>query len=191
MNAKHLELCASAEWGDVVERYVIPWVLQDIEAGDDALEIGPGPGLTTNVLKKMFARLTAVEVDKDLAEALATRLAGSNVEVVHGDATRLPMPGGRFSVALSFTMLHHVPSVALQDRLFTEVARVLRPAGLFAGVDSLDGDDFRLLHEDDICIPIPPDGLHDRLVRAGFSDVKVDTNEYSVRFRATRPAPAG
>ena len=73
-----------------------------------------------------------------LARALAERLAGSNVDVAHADATSLPYPNGRFSAALSFTMLHHVPSVEAQDKLLAEVARDLRPGGVFAGTDSLD-----------------------------------------------------
>jgi SAM-dependent methyltransferase len=84
-------------------------------------------------------------------------------------------------------MLHHVPSLALQDRLFAEVVRVLRPGGLFAGTDSRDGDDFRELHTDDICVPIDPVGFDDRLSRAGFVEVLVETDQYGVHFRATTP----
>jgi SAM-dependent methyltransferase len=184
MNDKHLELCSSAEWAEAVQRWIIPWVLDDVQLGDDVLEVGPGPGRTTEVLRGLTPRLTAIEVDRDLADSLAERLAGSNVEVLQGDATELPLPDGRFSAALSFTMLHHVPSVALQDRLFAEVARVLRPDGVFAGVDSLDSDGFRELHDGDVCVPIDPVGLPDRLASAGFGDVFVDTNDYGVRFRA-------
>ncbi|HSS09082.1 MAG TPA: class I SAM-dependent methyltransferase [Acidimicrobiales bacterium] len=184
MNDKHLELCSSAEWAEAVQRWIIPWVLDDVQLGDDVLEVGPGPGRTTEVLRGLAPRLTAIEVDRDLADSLAERMAGSNVEVLHGDATELPLPDGRFSAALSFTMLHHVPSVVLQDRLFAEVARVLRPDGVFAGVDSLDSDGFRELHDGDICVPIDPAGLPDRLASAGFGDVSVDTNDYGVRFRA-------
>jgi SAM-dependent methyltransferase len=192
MNARHLELCSSDEWAETVQRYIIPSTLQGIELGDDVLEVGPGPGRTTDVLRGMVGQLTAVEVDADLAEALARRLAGSNVEVVHADATRLPFPAGRFSAAISLTMLHHVPSMELQDKLFGEVARVLRPGGLFVGTDSLDSEGFRELHVDDICVPIAPEGLEQRLLRAGFTGVRVDTNPpYSVRFEAATPASGG
>ena len=34
-----------------------------------------------------------------------------------GDATKLSFPDGRFSGAVCFSMLHHVPSPELQDRL--------------------------------------------------------------------------
>jgi len=184
VNEQHLELCSSAEWADAVRRWIIPWVLEDVSLGDEVLEIGPGPGRTTEVLADLVPRLTAVEVDADLARSLRARLA--EVEVVHGDATDLQFAEGTFSSALSFTMLHHVPSVVDQDRLFAEVSRVLRPGGVFAGTDTLDSDGFRELHVGDVCVPIDPDTLADRLLGAGFDEAIVDTNEYGVRFRAER-----
>ncbi len=191
MNEKHLRLCASDEWGETVARHIIPGTLRDCVLGDDVLEVGPGPGRTTDVLRTLVARLTAVEINNELAAALARRMAGSNVEVVHGDATRLPFPDERFSGVLCFTMLHHVPSVGLQDQLFAEAARVLRPGGLFVGTDSLDSEAFRALHDGDTCVPIDPTGLHQRLVMAGFTAIGVDTNPYAIRFEATKAVPAG
>jgi SAM-dependent methyltransferase len=189
MNDKHLELCSSAEWADAVQRWTIPWVIEGIGLGDDVLELGPGPGRTTEVLVEMVPRLTAVEVDADLAGALSARMTRDNLMVVHGDATDLQFPESTFSAALSFTMLHHVPSTAAQDKLFSEVARVLRPGGVFAGTDSLDSEEFRELHAGDICVPVEPTTLADRLAAAGFDHVVVDTNDYGVRFRAWPSLP--
>jgi SAM-dependent methyltransferase len=183
VNKKHLELCSSAEWGDAVRRWIIPWVLDGLDLGDDVLEVGPGPGRTTEVLAEMVSRLTAVEVDADLAAALAGRVGGRGVEVIEGDATRLPYDDDRFSSVVSFTMLHHLASADEQDRLFSEAARVLRPGGVFAGTDNLDSDEFRELHVGDVCVPIDPSGLAPRLNAAGLTDVAVETNEYGVRFR--------
>jgi len=187
MNQKHLELCSSAEWAEAVQRWIVPRVIDGLELGDDVLEIGPGPGRTTEVLATMVAHLTAAEVDESLANALADRLGGSNVEVTHADATSLPYPNGRFSTALSFTMLHHVPSVEAQDQVLAEVARVLRPGGTFAGTDSPDGEAFRELHVDDVCVPIEPSGFEARLRAAGFSEAHVESDEYGVHFRASVP----
>jgi ubiquinone/menaquinone biosynthesis C-methylase UbiE len=78
-------------------------------------------------------RLTAIEADYELAESLRARLRGTNVEVVNGDATTMPFPDAEFSGCAAFTMLHHVPSPALQDRLLREVWRVLKPGGAFVG----------------------------------------------------------
>jgi hypothetical protein len=83
-------------------------------------------------------------------------------------------------------MLHHVPTPEAQDKLLAEVARVLRKGATFAGVDSLDSPEFRAMHVDDICVPIPPEGFAERLKNAGFSEVHVEPNPYVVQFRAVR-----
>jgi ubiquinone/menaquinone biosynthesis C-methylase UbiE len=181
----HLKLCSSDEWAESVKKWIIPGALEGVTLGDDVLEVGPGPGRTTDILRHMTARLTAVEIDPDLAEALRVRMAGTNVEVIEADATALPFPDKRFTAALSFTMLHHVPSPEQQDQLFAQVARVLQAGGTFAGVDSKDSPEFRDLHVDDICVPLVPDSLADRLKRAGFSVVDVDVNPYVIQFRAS------
>src|SRR5204862_399867 len=111
MNEEHLRLCASDEWADGLRQWIIPGALNGVELGDDVLEVGPGPGRSTDLLREMTPKLTAVEVDPMLADALATRMAGTNVEVVHADATNMPFPDGRFSAAVSFIMLHHVPTI--------------------------------------------------------------------------------
>lgn len=187
MNEQHLELCSSAEWAETVEKWIIPWVLDGLELGDDVLEIGPGPGRTTEVLRTRVPRLTAVEIHEDLATALAQRLQGSNVEVIHGDGTATGLPDDRFSGAVCLTMLHHVPSPERQDQLLAEVCRVLRPGGVFAGEDSVASDELRALHVDDTYVPIDPAGLPRRLTAAGFEDVEVEVNEFAVRFRARKP----
>jgi SAM-dependent methyltransferase len=187
VNEAHLQICGGDEWAEVVERHIIPWVLRGVDLGDDVLEVGPGPGRTTDVLLRTAPRLIAAEVDPDLAARLAQRLAGTGLEVVETDATDMPFADGRFSAALSFTMLHHVPSAELQDALLAEVGRVLRPGGVLAGVDSIDSEDFRALHDGDVCVPVPPDGLAERLTRAGFVDPEVEVNEFAVRFKATWP----
>jgi SAM-dependent methyltransferase len=119
---------------------------------------------------------------------LRERLAGTNVEVVCGDATSTVLPSSRFSGAVCLTMLHHVPSVALQDQLFSEICRLLRPRGVLAGQDSLASDELRELHVDDTYLPVDPEGLPRRLEKAGFDAVAVDTNEYAVRFTGRKAA---
>jgi SAM-dependent methyltransferase len=184
MNQLHLELCSSAEWAEAVQRWIIPWVLDGVDLGEDVLEVGPGPGLTTDVLRLRSTMLTAVEVDPELAGSLRKRLKDTNVEVICADATATNLPDDRFTGAVCLTMLHHVPTAELQDKLFSEICRVIRPGGVFAGQDSIASDELRELHIDDTYVPVDPESLAGRLERAGFVDVDVDTNEYAVRFRA-------
>jgi SAM-dependent methyltransferase len=193
MNERHLQICASAEWAETVQKEILPWALGKRDLGDDVLEVGPGPGQTTDVLRHIVPRLTAVEVDEALAEVLSQRLGASNVEVVHADGTALPFEDGRFSGATSFTMLHHVPTPSAQDRLLSELRRVLRPGGLLIGVDSIDSPDWRELHTGDTCVPVDPDTLAARLLMAGFVEVEVQraTPEPARRFRFAARAPTG
>ena len=187
MNEAHLRICASPEWAAYVESELLPWAVGDAELGEEVLEVGPGPGLTTDVLRQRVPRLTAVEIDGRLAAALAERLSGSNVRVLHGDGTSLPFPGGQFTAATLFTMLHHVPSVPLQDRLLAEVRRVLRPGGLVAGTDGMATDARRELHEGDVFLPVDPAGLAQRLTAAGFARPEVEVSGDRFRFRGIVP----
>jgi SAM-dependent methyltransferase len=167
---------------------LIPWVLRDIVPGDDVLEIGPGPGLTTDSLRHWAPKLTAIEIDPALAHTLRARMTGTNVEVVTGDATAMPFVDGRFSSVVSFTMLHHVPSAEKQDQVLSEVHRVLRPGGTFAGSDSTGSFVFRFAHLFDTMVLVDPERFGTRLAAAGFADTDVMQAEGAFRFRATRPA---
>lgn len=176
MNKAH-EACGGEEWRAMVRDVVIPWALGDGDLGDDVLEVGPGYGATTDVFRERVPKLTAVEIDHELATALQQRLQGTNVEVIEGDATALQFEDDHFSGATCFTMLHHVPSTELQDRLFAEVARVVRPGGLFVASDSVDREELRAHHEGDTYNPVDPETLAARLTAAGFRDIDVQTNE--------------
>jgi len=186
MNRLHRWYCRSDHWRRTVAGTLAPWVLADAALGDDVLEVGAGPGLVTDVLRARAARVTAVEIDPGLAAALANRLRGGNVDVVQADATALPLPDARFSAAVCCTMLHHVPSPALQDRLLAEVRRVLRPGGVFVGSDSRTSTAFRLVHLFDTLVPVEPRDFAGRLRAAGFRDVVVREHARAFRFRAVR-----
>jgi SAM-dependent methyltransferase len=184
VNREHLVLCASEAWRTLLCDHILPFALAGSRLGDHVLEIGPGPGLTTDLLRRDVANLTAVELDADLASALASRLAGSNVDVVNADATDMPFEDGRFTGAVSLTMLHHVPTPELQDRLFAEVARVVRPGGHLVASDSMATDELEVFHVDDTYNPIDPSTVAARLEAAGFDDVDVRINPFGWVARA-------
>jgi SAM-dependent methyltransferase len=179
--------CRSGHWRRTVRDALLPWVLDGVDLGDDLVEIGPGPGETTEILRHRVRSMTAVEIDPDLAEALSRRMAGTNVEVLHGDGSRLPFADGSRGAAVCFTMLHHVPSPQLQDRLLCEIARVLAPGGIFAGSDSMTSTLFRLFHIGDTLVPVDPQALPQRLADCGFTDVEVRAARRTFRFRGRKP----
>jgi SAM-dependent methyltransferase len=187
VNDNHL-MCGSEEWRAVVRDSILPWALRDVDLGDDVVEVGPGYGATTDVLAESVPKLTAVEIDSSLAAMLTDRFASRiSVTIVRGDATALEFPTGRFSGAVSFTMLHHVPTAELQDRLFAEVGRVLRPGGVFVAGDSLASPELEDHHEGDTYNPVNPEGLAPRLAAAGFTEVEVKTNPFGWAASARKP----
>ena len=178
MNKAH-EACGSDEWRQAIREVILPWALGETDLGDDVLEVGPGYGATTDVLSQSVPRLTSVEIDDELAAMLVDRFADvPSVQIVHGDATSLQYTDHSFSGAACFTMLHHVPTDELQDRLFSEVARVLRPGAALVASDSLGSDELKAHHEGDTYNPVDPATLPDRLAAAGFESVEVRTNQF-------------
>jgi ubiquinone/menaquinone biosynthesis C-methylase UbiE len=144
--------------------------MQDADLGPNVLEVGPGPGLTTDLLRTMVPRLTTLEIDPKLARALHSRVDGGNVRTVEGDATDMPFEDAEFSGVVSFTMLHHVPSPELQDQVLREVFRVLKPAGFFVGSDSLQNWWMRVIHIGDTLVLVSPETFGGRLRRARFEE---------------------
>jgi ubiquinone/menaquinone biosynthesis C-methylase UbiE len=189
MNLLHHWILNSNYWTRAVKEEIVPWGLAGVKLGDNVLELGPGPGVTTELLRQLHQRVTCVEIDARLADGLRQKFAGSNVTVVNGDAAALPFPNDVFSGAVAFTMLHHVPSPELQDRMLAEVWRVLRPGGVFAGTDSRWSLMMPIVHLFDTMVLVPPQGMAARLQAANFIDVAVETTKSRFRFSARKPAP--
>lgn len=190
MNRFHQWLCNSNRWRSTLQQRV-PWVIGDADLGPNVLELGPGPGLTTDLLRTLMPRLTALEIDPASAARLRSRFTGSSVRVVDGDGTAMPFQDSEFSAVVSFTMLHHVPSPALQDQLLAEVFRVLQPGGFFLGSDSLQNLWMRIIHIGDTLVPIDPSTFGARLQSAGFEVFDIQQNSQAFRFRARRPGALG
>jgi ubiquinone/menaquinone biosynthesis C-methylase UbiE len=187
MNVAHNMLCSSGWWSKRVKTKLVPWGVAGVGLDGDVLEIGPGFGATTRELAARAGSLTVIEHDEGYCQKLRSAFDG-RVTVVHGDATAMPFEDGRFSTVLCFTMLHHIPDRALQDKALAEAARVLAPGGCFAGTDSVGtGALFKMIHIGDTLVPIDPDELPSRLLGAGLEQPAVDRFERSFRFRARKP----
>ena len=185
MNLLHSRICSSAKWAEYVRTGLFPVVLDGVDLGPEVLELGPGLGVTTRQLASRVPRLTALEIDSRYVERLRAEL---DVEIVHGDAAKMPFADESFTGVACFTMLHHVPSPELQDRLFAETCRVLRPGGVFAGSDGQPSLRFRLIHLGDVLVPVSPETLPARLTAAGFTDVRIERAPGRVHFTARKPS---
>jgi SAM-dependent methyltransferase len=186
MNENHAVLCASAEWAEYLESEVLAPVAAGIDLGDDLLELGPGPGASTRWLRERVRTLVALEVDPAAAARLAEEVAGTNVKVQVGDCTAAPFPDAAFDSVAAFTMLHHLPTQALQFATLCEAFRLLRAGGVLVGGDSLASQGLHAFHEGDTYNPIDPPRLLVYLQAAGFGRLTLTVGD-ELLFTAYKP----
>jgi ubiquinone/menaquinone biosynthesis C-methylase UbiE len=190
VNENHARVCTSPEWAEHIQTEILPVLTRDVDLGADMLEIGPGPGAATDWLRHKVDRLTAVEIDETAAAVLADRFADTKVEIVTGSGTDLRYPANSFDSVGCFTMLHHVPTLALQNKILSEAFRVLRPGGALIGSDSLPSTDLHEFHAGDTYNPVEPASLLSRLQTLGFAEITVMV-DWSVKFIARKPGVGG
>lgn len=190
MNRFENWFCASSFWRYVTRRQLLPWILEGSELGEHVLELGAGPGAATEELKRHAARVTSLEYDHGFAAKLGARVNGTSASVIQGDAAALPFPGGTFSSAIAILMLHHLRSPELQDQAFAEIARVLRPGGVFLAFEIPDGWWHRVEHTRSTFVPVAPASAMARLKAAGFANATVESRRGGFRIRAIRARKA-
>ncbi len=98
---------------------------------------GAGEGL--HVLGSRVGRGVGVDVSPSMLEVARNRVPEASRLFVQGDATRLPLKAGQFDTVVMLGGIHHVND---RDRLFAEVARILKPGGSFIWREPVD--DFAL-----------------------------------------------
>jgi SAM-dependent methyltransferase len=109
------------------------------------------------------------------------------VQIVTGSGADLRFPDQSFDSCGSFTMLHHVPTLALQNQILSEAFRILRPGGVLIGSDSLASNDLHHFHADDTYNPVEPASVLSRLQTLGFGQITVMV-DWSLKFIARKPS---
>jgi SAM-dependent methyltransferase len=100
-----------------------------IVSGQNALDVGSGPGaLTAELVRRLGPEhVASVDPAPQFVEAVRARLPG--VEARVGRAEELPYPDGRFDAALAQLVLHFVSDA---DATAREMRRVVRADGVVA-----------------------------------------------------------
>jgi SAM-dependent methyltransferase len=101
-----------------------------IRAGDTVLDIGSGSGTDAFVASRLVGPKGKVYA-LDMTPAMVAKLRGlaaraGNIEVIEGNAERVPLPDASIDVVTSNGMLNLVPD---KRRAIAEIFRVLRPGG--------------------------------------------------------------
>jgi SAM-dependent methyltransferase len=87
-----------------------------------ALDVGCGSGGNTAVLRDLGWQVTGLEYSPAAAELARAR----GLDIVQGDATRLPFPDGSFDLVISTDMWEHIED---HEAVARETARVVRRGG--------------------------------------------------------------
>ena len=92
------------------------------------LDAGCGVGYGSAYLAEVASRVVGVDVSEEAIAYAQQRYRGPNVEFVVGDLTALEFDAASFDAVCSFETIEHVEDV---ERYLGQIARVLRPEGIF------------------------------------------------------------
>src|SRR5262249_13730129 len=164
----------------------------NLNAQSHVLDIGSGLGGPARTLAETYGcQVTRIDLTQAFCDA-ATAMSdwvglGSRVSFKQGDATNLPCESQTFDAAMMFQV---AMNIAAKDKMYSEARRVLKPAGVFAVDDVLQGEGCAVLY------PVPwardpsishlatPEEMKSLLTGAGFKllDVQDSTEESQIFF---------
>ncbi|AGA92291.1 methylase involved in ubiquinone/menaquinone biosynthesis [Thioflavicoccus mobilis 8321] len=104
----------------------------DLGTGGRLLEIGCGVGAELDLIHRRWPGFQLVGLDRSARQLAAARdllaplIAEDRVELVHGNAGRLPFANARFDRVMTVWLLEHVPN---PTPILAEALRVLTPDG--------------------------------------------------------------
>ncbi len=168
MNSGHAKL---ADWGFVHLPEITP---------EKAVDLGCGGGRNAGQLLKMYPKAHVTAIDySELSVAKAKEYNKEMIEegrcdVQQGDVSILELPEETFDLATAFETIYFWPGL---EKCFAQVARVLRPGGIFMICNESDGTDAVSLKFGKII-----DGMNNytseqieaALKKAGFSETSSD-----------------
>ncbi|MEV2241857.1 class I SAM-dependent methyltransferase [Micromonospora sp. NPDC049891] len=128
---------AAADYDRYRPRYpeaALRWALDGIDAPAQLVDLASGTGILARGLLALGHRVTAVEPDP----GMRTQLTSTNavVRALDGSAETMPLPDGYADAVLTGQAYHWFD----RPRAHAEVARVLRPGGVFAPIWNLRDD---------------------------------------------------
>ena len=168
MNGGHAKM---ADWGLSHLTSIVP---------ESIVELGCGGGRNAKALLEKYpgANVTAIDYS-EVSVGIATEynrdmISAGRCKVQQGDVSALELPEEAYDLATAFETIYFWPGL---ERCFAQVAKILKPGGVFLIVNESDGtDDTSLKFEKIIdgmkCHTI--EEITEALKAAGFSKVKSD-----------------
>ena len=159
----------------------------NLNTDSHVLDIGSGLGGPARTLAETYGcQVTGIDLTQAFCNAAAAMSdwvgLGKRVSFKQGDATNLPFDNKTFDGAMT---IHVAMNIAAKDKMYSEAHRVVKPGGIFAVYDIVQGEGGEVLY------PVPwardplishlatPDEMKSLLLGAGFKlrDVQDSTEE--------------
>jgi ubiquinone/menaquinone biosynthesis C-methylase UbiE len=163
----------------------------NLNARSRVLDIGSGLGGPARTLAETYGcHVTGIDLTQAFCDA-ATAMSdwvglGDRVSFKQGDATNLPFENQIFDAAMT---IHVAMNIAAKDKMYGEAHRVLKPCGVFAVYDVLQGEGGDVLYpvpwarEPSISHVATTEEMKTLLTKAGFKLLEVqDSTEESQSF---------
>lgn len=147
---------------------------------EEILEIGCGGGRNAGELLKKYpsSHVTAIDYSEVSVSKATTynaeEIRKGRCEVKQGDVSALNLPEEKYDLATAFETIYFWPGL---KECFQQVAKVLKPGGIFMIVNESDGTDKTSLKFEKIidgmkCHTV--EEIEEALRNAGFSKIKSD-----------------
>jgi SAM-dependent methyltransferase len=159
-----------------------PLAFSEVQAGDTVLDLGSGAGLDLLIAAEKTGpqgRVIGVDMTDEMIEAArrnAARAGHHNIDVRKGLIESLPVDDSSVDWVISNCVINLSPD---KDKVFAEVARVLKPGGRFSISDIVVNDLPAIIRDSaaawSACVAgaISEEEYIDGLQRAGLAEVKV------------------
>ena len=168
MNSGHAKL---ADWGMTHLPQIDP---------ANVLDVGCGGGRNAGELAKKYptAKVTAIDYSEvsvaKASEYNKSMIESGRISVKRGDVSDLTLPADAYDLVTAFETIYFWPGL---EKCFSQVAKVLKPGGVFMIVNESDGTDETSLKYEKIidgmkCYTI--EQIESALKVAGFSSVTSD-----------------
>jgi SAM-dependent methyltransferase len=114
-------------WG-VLTNKMLPELVKatNIKSGDRVLDIGCGPGNSSNLINEIGAEVTGIDFSQKMVDVAIANYP--KITFQQADAENIPIPDNAFDVIIANYVVHHLPN---PEKVFSEISRVLQPGGRF------------------------------------------------------------
>ncbi len=171
-----------------------------LQAAMNVLDIGSGlGGVARTIADVAGCRVTGIDLTEEFCVAATAmsrwvKLDGKTT-FQQGDATNLPFSDDQFDRAIT---VHVAMNIARKDKMYEEARRVLKPGGIFAVYDILQGAGGDMLYpapwagEPSISHLATPDEMETLLSDAGFKIIEaIDSTQASLDWLEAMAAGSG